>query len=282
MLTFKITAATSPDSIKDLKSAGAIAGKLYPGGVTTNSEDGVEDFKALYPVFEEMQRHELTLCVHAEMPGSPIETAEADFIPVISDILINFPKLRVVFEHISTAIGVEFVKLHHASGNIAATVTPHHLILTRDDVFSNKKIDKPHHFCKPVCKTREDRRAIRKTVLYDHHPAFFLGTDSAPHPEESKTKDNPSAGIFNVGTAIPLLIDEFIAAEALHEFEGFTSVFGERFYRLEPHTEQTEYIRKEGTEIWPYWNPYEGMQIKPFGAGEEITWVLNESKHGLL
>jgi len=274
LLTFKIIESTDPNSIAGLKAAGAVAGKLYPGGVTTNSEDGVKDFKALYPVFDEMQKHDVVLCVHAEMPGSSIETAEEDFLPILSDIIDAFPTLRIVFEHISTAAGVEFIQQRWGKYNrhLSATVTPHHLLLTHDDVFKEGKVHNPHHFCKPVCKTKADRTAIRGAVLHDCHPAFFLGTDSAPHPDEAKQKDSPNAGVYNVGTSISLLVDEFIMADSLSEFELFTSIYGERFYQLDPHDEEVEYIRQEGTVIPEFWEPYAGMKIKPLGAGQEITW----------
>ena len=278
LLTFKIVESTSPDTIAALKSAGAIAGKLYPGGVTTNSEDGVKDFKSLYPVFSEMERLELVLCVHAEMPGSPIETAEADFLPILQDIIDNFPKLRIVFEHVSTAAGVEFVKRGKVP-TLGATVTPHHLLLTKEDVFKDGIIHNPHHFCKPVCKTAADRQAIRNVVLHECHPSFFLGTDSAPHPETDKQKDPPNAGVYNVSTAIPLLLEEFMMADSLQEFEGFTSAFGERFYGLGFHEDMVEYQRWNHYFVQDFWEPYSGsmhrdrVRIKPLGAGQELTWL---------
>lgn len=283
LLTFKIVDSTSPDSILLLKQAGAIAGKLYPGGVTTNSEDGVKDFKRLYPVFAEMERHDLVLCVHAELPGSPIETAEVDFLPILQDIIDNFPELRVVFEHISTAVGVEFVKTNTlADKRLGATVTPHHLLLSVRDVFNSKGIENPHHYCKPVCKTETDLKAIRKVVLFDHHPAFFLGTDSAPHSQKAKQENPPSAGIYNVSTAIPLLIQQFERAEALQRFEYFTSINGEKFYGLEHDDSVIEFRRKKWT-VPEFYDVYPSiglrMKIKPLAAGQELEWDIVRPDH---
>jgi len=275
LLTFKVMETTNPEDIPDLKEAGAVAGKLYPNGVTTNSDDGVEDFKSLYPVFEEMQHHNLVLCVHAEMPGSPAETAEIDFIPVLADIVENFPNLRVVFEHISTAAGVEFVRSYMSSTgkeNLGATVTPHHLLLSKKDVFGKgNKIANPYHFCKPVCKTTRDRQILQKAILLDHHPAFFLGTDSAPHPQEAKEKTPPNAGIYSARTAIPLLFEEFIIHDCLDNFEDFTSNNGERFYNLKPHDTEITLVR-DPARIPEFWEPYFGLLIKPLGAGQETAW----------
>lgn len=277
LLTFKIVETTDPDSIPLLKKAGAIAGKLYPGGVTTNSEDGVKDFKSLYPVFDAMERNNLVLCVHAELPGSPIATAERDFLPVLQDILDNFPQLRIVFEHISTAAGVDFV-INTKHKLLGATVTPHHLLLTKDDVFKNGEINNPHHFCKPVCKTAFDRNALRDVVFRKRHPSFFLGTDSAPHSHKNKLKTPPNAGVYNVSTSIHMLVDEFDKEEVLQHIEGFTSIFGERFYELEPDNSQIQFIRE--TWIAPEFENVEKvtglkMQIKPLGAGQKMHWKIS-------
>jgi len=254
------------------KKAGAIAGKLYPGGVTTNSEDGVKDFKALYPVFDAMERNNLVLCVHAELPGSPPATAERDFLPILQDILDNFPHLRVTFEHVSTAVGVDFVR-YTKHRLLRATVTPHHLFLTDKMVANN-----PHLHCKPVCKTSYDRDRLKDIVFRKRDSAFFLGTDSAPHSQVNKLKDPPNAGVYNVSTAIPLLIEEFHQQGVIQDFENFTSIFGEWHYKLEPDNTQIEFIREQW--IVPETHDVEGMtglkmKIKPLGAGQKLYWKLS-------
>lgn len=162
LMTFKVAPNTSASSVKDLKSQGAIAGKLYPEGVTTNSEGGVTDFKALYPVYEAMQAEGLVLCLHGEMPGVFSLDRETSFLTVLQEIANRFPDLRIVLEHATTAAAIECVS--ELSANVAATLTVHHLYLTLDDIIGDKL--NPHAFCKPVAKRPEDRDALILSLIH--------------------------------------------------------------------------------------------------------------------
>ena len=156
LMTFKVAPTTSCAEVRKLKAAGAIAGKLYPEGVTTNSEGGVTDFKALYPVYAAMQDEGLVLCLHGEMPGVFSLDRESRFLDTLRDIAGQFPQLKIVLEHATTADAINCVK--ELPDNVASTLTVHHLYLTLDDVIGDKL--NPHLFCKPIAKRPEDRDTL--------------------------------------------------------------------------------------------------------------------------
>jgi dihydroorotase len=264
LMTFKIVAATTPEMVKQLKEAGAIAGKLYPEGVTTNSEDGVRDIPALYPVFAEMERQELVLCLHGEMPGTFCLDREAAFLPVLDEIASNFPKLHIVLEHITTAEAVD--KVLSLPENVAATITVHHLELTLDEVIGDKI--QPHHFCKPVAKRPEDRSNLLQAAL-SGSPKFFLGTDSAPHAVETKECAHGCAGVYTAPVTMAVLGEIFEAAKALEKLEDFTSRFGAEFYSL-PLNSETITLTKESWTV-----PDQYGSVVPYRAGQSLSWRLS-------
>lgn len=145
LMTVKLTPQTTPEIMRQAKQIGVLAGKLYPEGVTTGSEGGIRDFRALYPVFEEMKSLDLVLSLHGEMPGSEILVAEQDFIPVLRDLIRDFPGLRIIVEHVSSKAMVEFLSTKDMPETVGATITPQHLVLTYYQAIAN-----PHNFCKPV------------------------------------------------------------------------------------------------------------------------------------
>jgi dihydroorotase len=228
LMTFKIVPSTDPASIKELKSAGAIAGKLYPEGVTTNSSDGVHDYQALYPVFEEMSAHGIVLCIHAEKPGVFSLDRERKFLKdVLKIIVLFFPKLKIVVEHVTTIDGIEFVNSHD---NVAATITLHHMMLTLDDIIGGSL--NPHAFCKPVAKREEDRLALCKAAM-SGSPKFFLGSDSAPHDRTAKECGCGAAGIYSAPVLMPALVQLFEDNKASDiDLEKFCSRSGADFYGL--------------------------------------------------
>src|SRR3989344_5047315 len=158
LMTFKITPETNPGLLEKIKKVGAIAGKVYPKGLTTHAEDGVEDFFALHPVFAEMEALGLILCLHGEKPGNAIDGMDREraFLRTLFYLARTFPRLRIVMEHITTEAAIEAVLQLPAT--VAATITVHHLLLTHDDVGGDRMC--PHHYCKPVAKYQRDRTAL--------------------------------------------------------------------------------------------------------------------------
>lgn len=263
LMTFKVAPNTSASSVKDLKSQGAIAGKLYPEGVTTNSEGGVTDFKALYPVYEAMQAEGLVLCLHGEMPGVFSLDRETSFLTVLQEIANRFPDLRIVLEHATTAAAIECVS--ELSANVAATLTVHHLYLTLDDIIGDKL--NPHAFCKPVAKRPEDRDALIGAAM-SGNPKFFLGTDSAPHQISAKECACGAAGVYSAPVMLPALCELFEKHNKLDLLESFTSGFATQFYNLQDELSTVELI----AESWIVPEEYNG--VRPFLAGTTLQWKV--------
>lgn len=263
LMTFKIVSSTTPEMVKELKIAGASAGKMYPEGVTTNSEDGVSDFPALYPVFAEMEKQGLVLCLHGEMPGEFCLDRESAFLDVLKDIADHFPTLKIVLEHITTADAVDAVE--SLPEQVAATITVHHLALTLDDVIGDKI--QPHHFCKPIAKRPEDRQALLLAAT-GGSSKYFLGTDSAPHLKENKECAEGCAGVYTAPVMLPILAELFEETGALDMLENFTSRYGAEFYGLPLNEEKVQLTKKS----WKVPDQYEG--VVPFRAGEMLNWSV--------
>jgi dihydroorotase len=264
LMTFKIMADMDAARISELKAAGAIAGKLYPQGSTTNAEDGPDDIEALYPVFAEMMKEQLVLCIHAEDPASPVLTREKNFIPQVKRIVRDFQDLKIVFEHVSSADAVAFVA---GSGvNIAATVTLHHLLFTLDDMLGGSL--NPRLFCKPLIKEEKDRAAIREAV-FSGNRKFFFGSDSAPHSREKKLQAG-AAGTFSAPVLLPALASLFEEQEKLDLLEGFVSEFGAEFYGLEKN-QDTITLEKRFFEV-----PDTVGDIVPLFAGQNLEWRIQK------
>lgn len=261
LLTFKVLGGRQAEQVSQLKAAGAVAGKLYPRGATTNAEDGVAVIEEAYPVFEAMQDESLVLCVHAEEPSAPVLERERAFLPALQRIVSRFPRLRLVVEHVSSADAVAFVQ--SMPETVAATVTVHHLLLTLDDLLGEKLA--PHLFCKPVVKFDSDRSAICAAVL-GGDSKFFFGSDSAPHPQASKESGAGAAGVYSAPTAVPLLIDFFESHGELRKLEAFTSGFGSAFYRLPVNDSRVTY-EKSAWEV-----PASVDGAVPLWAGRMLAW----------
>ncbi len=262
LMTFKITPNIKKEEIEKMKTAGAIAGKLYPQGVTTNSQDGVSNIEDLYPIFNEMSKQNIVLSIHGENPDSDVFCAEKNFLPEIVKISKNFPNLKIVLEHLSTKEAVDLVI--SLNNNIAATITVHHLYLSINEILgSNINI---HNFCKPIAKKAEDREALQKAVL-SGNKKFFFGSDSAPHLKEKKEAGG-LAGVYTSPYAIPLLAEFFDKYNEISKIENFLSVYGANFYNLDKNTETLSIIEKE--QKIP--NLIEG--VVPFYAGRKLKWQV--------
>jgi dihydroorotase len=216
-----------------------VAGKYYPAGVTTNSHDGVSDFESVFPVIEIMERLGFVLCVHGEEPGEFCLDREESFIRRVETLVKTFPRLRIVFEHLSTESAVKAV--YAMPDTVAATITVHHLLHTLDDVIGDGL--QPHHFCKPLPKRPADRFALR-SAAFSGNPKFFLGTDSAPHLRGKKECPCGAAGVYSAPVAIPLLIQIFEREDVLRKLSNFIGGFGADFYGIPRQTQKRTYVRQ--------------------------------------
>jgi dihydroorotase len=247
------------------------AAKLYPAGATTNSADGVTDMSHLDGVLGAMEEAAMPLLVHGEATDPEVDVfdREAVFIDnTLKPMIERFPGLKVVFEHVTTHEAVDFVS---AGGeNLAATITIHHLMINRSDLF--KGGIRPHLYCLPVAKRERHRVSLRKAAA-SGNAKFFLGTDSAPHAVSAKEADCGCAGIFSAPTAMELYAQVFDEEGALDKLEAFASLNGPAFYGL-PVNEATVTLKKEQGRA-PGDVPVEGGEaVKPFLAGETLAWTL--------
>jgi dihydroorotase len=241
-----------------------LAAKLYPAGATTNSASGVTDVRNIYPTLERMQQIGMVLCVHGEVTDSDVDIfdREAVFIErVLNPLVFDFPELKIVFEHITTSEAVSFVT--DGGPNIAATVTPQHLIINRNAIFAGGL--RPHAYCLPVAKREKHRLAVRHAAT-SGSPKFFLGTDSAPHARSAKESACGCAGVFNAPFALESYAAVFEAESALDKLEGFASTNGARFYGL-PVNEETVMLERTEVQV-----PAEIGGFVPFQAGETLRW----------
>ena len=238
LMALYLTDNTDP---KEIAAAGAApevyAVKLYPAGSTTNSDNAVTNIINIYPALEAMQKEEMPLLVHGEVTGPEVDVfdRESVFIEKILDRVVkDFPGLKIVLEHITTKDAVDYVL--GCKNNIAATITPHHLLANRNHMLVGGI--KPHYYCLPVLKRQNpDQKALLKAAI-SGNPKFFLGTDSAPHDREKKESACGCAGIFNAHAAIELYAEAFDGEGAIERLEGFASIFGPGFYGLPQNREK--------------------------------------------
>ena len=234
LMTLYLTDETPSAEIRFANNEGLLAAvKLYPVGATTNSEHGVTAIKKVYRVLEVMQELDIPLSVHGESidPKVDIFDRESAFIDRHLDPLRkDFPELKIVLEHVTSQIGVDYVV--SAQSGLGATITPHHLLINRNNIFAGGL--NPHMFCLPVAKGEADRLAIRKAAV-SGDPRFFFGSDSAPHRLIDKEKAGGAAGVFNMPTALPYIVQVFETEESVDNLEAFMSLNGARFYGLQPN-----------------------------------------------
>ncbi|WP_026376723.1 dihydroorotase [Aestuariibacter salexigens] len=274
LMTLYLTNQTTRQDIKDARAAGVTACKLYPAGATTNSDAAVEGIDALFPVFEEIMQQNMLLLVHGEVTEAEIDIFDREkaFIDkYLQKIVSTFTDLRVVFEHITTKDAVDFVVA--SSDNVAATITPQHLLLNRNDLLVGGI--RPHNYCLPVLKRNTHQQALRNIVA-SGSPKFFLGTDSAPHEQHKKENACGCAGCYSAWSAIELYAHVFEELGALDKLEGFASHYGPDFYGLPRNTSTLTLIKQEW-QIPTSITPPSGEPIVPFFAGETVSWKLQQS-----
>ena len=266
---------TDTTTIKDIESAAKepniVAIKFYPAGATTNSQSGVTSIDKVFPVLEAMQKLDMPLLVHGEVTDENVDIfdREAVFIDkVLEKIVKSFPSLKIVLEHITTKIAVDFIL--GSSKRIAATITPQHLIANRNHMLVGGI--KPHYYCLPVLKRQSpDQKALLKAAT-SGNPRFFLGTDSAPHERHEKEAACGCAGVFSAYAAIELYATVFESEGAIEKLEGFSSIFGPDFYGL-PHNREIVTLERESWKV-PMQYEFGGSQVVPFLAGTELSWKL--------
>ncbi|MGH8683236.1 MAG: dihydroorotase [Burkholderiales bacterium] len=271
LLTLYLTDNTSPEEIAGAAASGFVrAVKYYPAGATTNSDSGVTRLARAFPALEAMERHDVPLLVHGEAtdPGVDVFDREQVFIATtLAEIVTRFPGLRVVLEHITTREAADYVSA--AGAKVAATVTAHHLLYNRNELFRGGL--RPHFYCVPVLKRERHREALVRAVT-GGSPKFFLGTDSAPHPRGEKESACGCAGCFTAHAALELYAEAFERAGALARLEAFASFNGPDFYRLPRNAARVTLIRD------PWQAPAEVAfgdgTVVPLRAGESIAWRL--------
>lgn len=272
LMTLYLTDHATPSLVREAKAAGIVAFKLYPAGATTNSDSGVTDLFKLLPVLEEIAAQDMRFLVHGEVtdPAIDIFDREAAFIErILLPVLNKVPGLKTVFEHITTA---EAARLVCQSGdNLAASVTPQHLLLNRNDLLVGGV--HPHHYCLPVLKRESHRQALLEAVSGAQAHKFFLGTDSAPHPQHAKENACGCAGMFSAATAIELYAEAFEQIGALDKLEAFASKNGARFYGLPENTDTITLVKQAQTvpNSFPIGN---GGNLVPMRAGGSVAWTM--------
>ena len=271
LMTLYLTDNTTADEIKKAKASGFIHGvKLYPAGATTNSDSGVSNLGFCVNALEAMEKVSLPLLVHAEVTDSDVDVFDREKVFIerhMTPLLKRFPGLKVVFEHITTKDAADFVT--SVPSNVAATITAHHLLMNRNDMF--KGGIQPHHYCLPILKRELHRLALVK-VATSGNSKFFLGTDSAPHAKHTKEAACGCAGMYTAHAAIELYTEVFENANALDKLEAFASFYGADFYGLPRNTEKISLVK----ESWlvPNELPLGDESLVPLRAGQQIHWKL--------
>lgn len=267
IMTIEIRDDTTPYMVKHAFHVGALAGKVYPLGVTTNSEEGLRDFFSdrIRRTFQAMSDIGMILLIHGELdiPRTLVTQRETSFLPTLLRLVDEFPHLRIVLEHISTKESVRIVE--QLGDNVAATITAHHPVTTLNDVVGDGV--HPHNMCMPISKGFDDRDALLAAAT-SGNPKFFLGSDSAPHTKETKECAHGRCGVFTAPILPQLLVEVFENAGALDRLGDFTSTFGAAFYQLPLNKGVITLARQEWTVPEIYGN------VVPFMAGKKLQWQL--------
>ncbi len=271
LMTLYLTDRTPPEEVAAARASGFVhAFKLYPAGATTHSDEGVTDLRHCAATLEAMAAHDMPLLVHGEVTHEDVDVfdRESRFIDeVLAPLTRRLPALRIVFEHITTRTAVQFVRA--AGSNVAATITPQHLLHNRNAIFRGGL--RPHYYCLPVLKTEDDREALVEAAT-SGSPKFFLGTDSAPHERAAKESACGCAGMYSAHAALELYAEAFEAAGALARLADFAARFGADFYGLPRNEGSVELVRQEWTVPAAY--RFGAGTVVPMRAGETLRWRL--------
>ena len=270
LMSLYLTDRLPPEEIARAKAAGVVAVKLYPAGATTNSDAGVTDIRHTYKTLEALQQHGLLLLIHGEVadPAVDVFDREAVFVDkVLIPLRRDFPELKIVFEHLTTKEGADYVS--GADRFVAATITPQHLLYNRNAIFTGGI--RPHYYCLPILKREVHRQALVDAAT-SGSPKFFLGTDSAPHAAHLKEHALGCAGCYSALAALELYAEAFDRAGALDKLEAFASFNGPDYYGL-PRNTDTVTLKRESWTL-PETVPYGEAELKPLRGGETMAWKL--------
>ena len=273
LMALYLTAETTVEEIKAAAENPHVIGfKLYPSGATTNSAAGVKSVEALAPVLEAMQHEQVPLLVHGEVTDHDIDIFDREKVFIdrhLVPITTRFPQLKLVLEHITTGDAVDFVMA--ANDNVAATMTPQHLLMNRNDLLVGGV--RPHNYCLPILKRREHQQRLQQAAL-SGNAKFFLGTDSAPHVQANKETACGCAGCYSAPAALELYAEFFSQHDALDKLENFASVFGAAFYGFERNQEKVTLVRDEW-QLPATLDTADGA-IVPYYAGEKLQWQIKK------
>ncbi|NOQ90859.1 MAG: dihydroorotase [Gammaproteobacteria bacterium] len=273
LMTLYLTDNTPAEEIIAARKSCFIKGlKLYPAGATTNSDAGVTDIRHCDAALEEMQKSGLPLLVHGEVTDPQIDVFDREKVFIdktLQPLTQRFPELKIVFEHITTKEAADFVM--QSADNVAATITPQHLLLNRNALFQGGL--QPHIYCLPVLKRDTHQQALLE-IIRSGHKQFFLGTDSAPHSKLKKESACGCAGIFSAHAAIEIYATIFEQQGALDKLEAFASFNGPDFYGL-PRNSKTITLKKEDWLVPDEYSLGDDTLV-PFLAGQTISWKLAE------
>jgi len=271
LMTLYLTDNMQPNEIRAAQASGFVhAAKYYPAGATTNSDAGVTDVRRCFDTFEVMAEVGMPLLIHGEVADENVDVFDREKVFIENTLIAlvqRFPRLKIVLEHVTTGSGVKFVL--GAPDTVAATITAHHLLLNRNDIFRGGI--HPHLFCLPVLKREEHRLALLKAAT-SGNPKFFLGTDSAPHARHTKETSCGCAGIYTAHGGIELYAEAFEAAGALDRLEGFAAFFGADFYGL-PRNRERITMRKNAWAV-PETLRYGSETLVPLRSGASIDWQI--------
>lgn len=274
-MTLYLTDTTTVADIQQAAESGVVqAVKLYPAGATTNSADGVTNLSGRNDVFEAMQKYGIPLLIHGEATDSHVDIfdREKQFIDTtLNSIVIQFPELKIVVEHITTGDAADFVLSQNE--HVAATITPQHLLFNRNHLLVGGV--KPHFYCLPILK-RQQHQQVLLDVATSGNPKFFLGTDSAPHATQAKENACGCAGCYSASIALPLYATAFDSVGKIDRLEGFASRFGAQFYGL-PVNESSITLVNEPMQVpssYPYMND---QSLTPLMAGETLPWSIKSN-----
>lgn len=271
LMVLYLTDKTTAEDIKVAKASGIVyAAKLYPAGATTNSSSGVTNVDNIAPVLAAMEEVNMPLLVHGEVTDHDIDIfdREAIFIDtILRPLVAKYPTLKIVLEHITTKNAVDFVK--EASDNVAATITVHHLLFNRNHMLVGGI--RPHFYCLPILKRNTHQHALIEAATSGSEK-FFLGTDSAPHPQGAKEAACGCAGAYTAHAAIELYAEAFEQAGALDKLEGFASLNGPKFYNLPVNSDKITLVK----QAWnvPATMAFGGDVVVPIRADEIIAWQV--------
>lgn len=275
LMVLYLTDRTQPEDIRAARASGFVhAAKLYPAGATTNSDSGVTSIDNLFPALEAMAEEGMPLLVHGEVTHGDVDVFDREkaFIDEhLARIVSRFPSLKVVFEHITTADAVAFVK--GAGSNVGATITAHHLLYNRNHMLVGGI--RPHFYCLPILKRNTHQAALIEAATSGNEK-FFLGTDSAPHARHAKEAACGCAGCYTAYAAIELYAEAFDQAGALHQLEGFASLHGPAFYGLPANQERITLVRDSW--VAPATLAFGEHEVVPLRAGETLQWRVLEAQ----